>query len=101
MHWRESRAAIQRDLSNLEEWASRELAIFGKDKCSLACWMEKLKELTLCRPGEEKAKGRYNCWLQLPEWIHVFYIAPFLDSPWCTEKGRKTAVTNCTKRNSS
>lgn len=57
VHWKESRAAIQRDLSNLEEWASRELEMFGKDKCALARWMKQLKELALCGPGQEKAKG--------------------------------------------
>lgn len=44
VHWKESRAAIQRDLSNLEERAGKELEMFGKDKCGPARWMKQLKE---------------------------------------------------------
>lgn len=62
-------------------------------------YMEKLKELAFCKPGEEKANGNYHCWLQLPEWIHVFCVTPFPSSSWCMVRGWKTAVTNCTKRN--
>lgn len=67
----------------------------------LVAYMEKVKEPALCGPGEEKSKGRCSCWLQLPKWNHVCYIAPFPNKSWCIAKGRKTAVTNRTKRNSS
>ena len=30
-----------------------------------------------------------------------FLYGPFPDSPWCTGRGGKTAVTNCAKRNSN
>lgn len=63
----------------------------------LVTCMEKLKELALCRPGDEKTQGRYDCWHQLPEWIHVFLPCLSL----VHGERVKTAVTNCTKRNSN
>jgi len=63
---RGSGAAVWGNWSNLEHWASRDLRMFGKEKCNLARRMEKRKEPAPCRPGGEKAKADavagFSCW---------------------------------------